>query len=200
MPKLLQLKTSLFANQGQSSQLSDAFVAAWQASRPGSTVTVRDFASDPVPHLDGAGFQAFLTAPAERSAEQAAKVAYSDTLIAELQAADVLVIGLPMYNLGIPSTLKAWIDHVARAGVTFRYTAEGPQGLLAGKQAYVFATRGGRYAGTAFDTQSDFVRNFLGFVGISDVQFVYAEGLNMGEDSKTAGLAGAQAELARLAA
>jgi len=200
MPKLLQLKTSLFANQGQSSQLSDAFVAAWQASRPGSTVTVRDFASDPVPHLDGAGFQAFLTAPAERSAEQAAKVAYSDTLIAELQAADVLVIGLPMYNLGIPSTLKAWIDHVARAGVTFRYTAEGPQGLLAGKQAYVFATRGGRYAGTAFDTQSDFVRNFLGFVGISDVQFVYAEGLNMGEESKTAGLTGAQAELARLAA
>ena len=200
MPKLLQLKTSLFANQGQSSQLSDAFVAAWQASRPGSTVTVRDFACDPVPHLDGAGFQAFLTAPAERSVEQAAKVAYSDTLIAELQAADVLVIGLPMYNLGIPSTLKAWIDHVARAGVTFRYTAEGPQGLLAGKQAYVFATRGGRYAGTAFDTQSDFVRNFLGFVGISDVQFVYAEGLNMGEDSKTAGLAGAQAELARLAA
>ncbi len=199
-PKLLQLKTSLFANQGQSSQLSDAFVAAWQASRPGSTVTVRDFASDPVPHLDGAGFQAFLTSPAERTAEQAAKVAYSDTLIAELQAADVLVIGLPMYNLGIPSTLKAWIDHVARAGITFRYTAEGPQGLLAGKQAYVFATRGGRYAGTAFDTQSDFVRNFLGFIGISDVQFVYAEGLNMGEESKTAGLAGAQSELARLAA
>lgn len=153
-----------------------------------------------MPHLDGAGFQAFLTPAVERTAEQAAKVAYSDTLISELQEADVLVIGLPMYNLGIPSTLKAWIDHVARAGVTFRYTANGPQGLLAGKKAYVFATRGGRYAGTAFDTQTDFVRNFLGFIGIGEVEFVYAEGLNMGEESKTAGLAGAHAELARIAA
>ncbi len=200
MQKLLQLKTSLFADQGQSSQLSDAFVAAWQAGRPGAEVTVRDFAVDAVPHLDGAGFQAFLTKPEERSAGQHAKVAYSDALIAELQAADVLVIGLPMYNLGVPSMLKAWIDHVARAGVTFRYTASGPQGLLSGKKAYVFATRGGRYAGTAFDTQTDFVRNFLGFIGIAEVEFVYAEGLNMGDESKTAGLAAAHAELARIAA
>ncbi len=200
MQKLLQLKTSLFADQGQSSQLSDAFVAAWQAARPGAEVTVRDFAVDAVPHLDGAGFQAFLTKPEERSAGQHAKVAYSDALIAELQAADVLVIGLPMYNLGVPSMLKAWIDHVARAGVTFRYTASGPQGLLSGKKAYVFATRGGRYAGTAFDTQTDFVRNFLGFIGIAEVEFVYAEGLNMGDESKTAGLAAAHAELARIAA
>lgn len=200
MPKLLQLKTSLFANQGQSSQLSDAFVTAWQLSHPGSMVSVRDLAVDPVPHLDGAGFQAFLSKPEERSAAQAAKVAYSDTLIGELQAADVLVIGLPMYNLGIPSTLKAWIDHIARAGVTFRYTANGPEGLLTGKKAYVFATRGGRYAGTAFDTQTDFVRNFLGFIGIAEVEFVYAEGLNMGEESKSAGLAGAHAELARMLA
>ena len=108
MPKLLQLKTSLFANHGQSSQLSDAFVAAWQVSRPGAQVTVRDFAVDPVPHLDGAGFQAFLAKPEERTAEQQAKAAYADALVAELQAADVLVIGLPMYNLGIPSMLKAW--------------------------------------------------------------------------------------------
>lgn len=200
MQKLLQLKTSLFSNQGQSSQLSDAFVAAWHASRPGSEVTLRDFAVDPVPHLDGAGFQAFLSKVEERTAEQQAKVAYSDALIAELQVADVLVIGLPMYNLGIPSTLKAWIDHVARAGVTFRYTATGPQGLLAGKKAYVFATRGGRYAGTAFDTQTDFVRNFLGFIGITDVEFVYAEGLNMGDESRTGSLTAAHSELARIAA
>lgn len=200
MPKLLQLKTSLFANQGQSSQLSDAFVAAWLASHPGSAVTIRDFAVDPVPHLDGAGFQAFLSKAEERTAEQQAKVAYSDALIAELQAADVLVIGLPMYNLGIPSTLKAWIDHVARAGVTFRYTANGPQGLLSGKKAYVFATRGGRYAGTAFDTQTDFVRNFLAFVGITDVEFVYAEGLNLGDESRSGSLAAAHSELERMAA
>ncbi len=200
MPKLLQIKTSLFANHGQSSQLSDAFVAAWQASRPGAQVTVRDFAVDPVPHLDGAGFQAFLSQPGERSAEQQAKIDYSDALIDELQAADVLVIGLPLYNLGVPSMLKSWIDHVARAGVTFRYTENGPQGLLFGKQAYVFATRGGRYAGTAFDTQTDFVRNVLGFIGIRDVEFVYAEGLNMGEESKATALQAAHAELARIAA
>lgn len=200
MQKLLQLKTSLFSNQGQSSQLSDAFVAAWHASHPGSEVTIRDFAVDPVPHLDGAGFQAFLSQAPERTADQQAKVDYSDTLIAELQAADVLVIGLPMYNLGIPSTLKAWIDHVARAGVTFRYTATGPQGLLTGKKAYVFATRGGRYAGTAFDTQTDFVRNFLGFIGITEVEFVYAEGLNMGEESRTSSLSTAHSELVRIAA
>ncbi len=200
MPKLLQLKTSLFANHGQSSQLSDAFVAAWQASRPGAQVTVRDFAVDPVPHLDGAGFQAFLSQPGARSAEQQAKIDYSDALIAELQAADVLVIGLPLYNLGVPSMLKSWIDHVARAGVTFRYTENGPQGLLFGKQAYVFATRGGRYAGTAFDTQTGFVRNVLGFIGIRDVEFVYAEGLNMGEESKATALQAAHAELARIAA
>ena len=200
MPKLLQLKTSLFANHGQSSQLSDAFVAAWQVSRPGAQVTVRDFAVDPVPHLDGAGFQAFLSQPGARSAEQQAKLDYSDALIAELQAADVLVIGLPLYNLGGPSMLKSWIDHVARAGVTFRYTENGPQGLLFGKQAYVFATRGGLDAGTAFDTQTDFVRNVLGFIGIRDVEFVYAEGLNMGEESKATALQAAHAELARIAA
>ncbi len=200
MQKLLQLKTSLFANQGQSSQLSDAFVAAWQASRPGSAVTVRDFAVDPVPHLDGAGFQAFLSKPEERTAGQRAKVAYSDRLIEELKSADVLVIGLPMYNLGMPSMLKAYFDHIARAGVTFRYTESGPKGLLADKKVYVFATRGGRYAGTPFDTQTDYVRNFLGLIGISDVEFVYAEGLSMGEESKGASLAGAHAELARIAA
>ena len=200
MPKLLQIKTSLFANQGQSSQLSDAFVAAWQASRPAEQITVRDFASAPIPHLDGAGFQAFLSQPGERSAEQQATVALSDTLIGELQAADVLVIGLPMYNLGVPSTLKSWFDHIARAGITFRYTANGPQGLLTGKKAYVFATRGGRYAGTAFDTQTDYVRNFLGFIGITEVEFVYAEGLNMGDDSRSSSLAAAQSELARIAA
>lgn len=200
MKKLLQIKTSLFANQGQSSLLSDAFVTAWQASHPGAHVTVRDFAVAPIPHLDGAGFQAFLSQPGERSPEQEAKVAFSDTLIAELQAADVLVIGLPMYNLGVPSTLKAWFDQIARAGITFRYTANGPQGLLSGKKAYVFATRGGRYAGTTFDTQTDFVRNFLGFIGISDVEFVYAEGLNMGDDSRNNSLAAAQSELARIAA
>lgn len=200
MTTLLQLKASIFADQGQSSQLSNAFVAAWRASHPDATVTVRDLARDPVPHLDAERFQAFLAQPEARDERQQAAVACSDALIAELQAADVIVLGLPMYNLGIPSILKTWIDHVTRAGITFRYTENGPQGLLAGKKAYVFAARGGKYAGTSFDTQTDYVRNFFGFIGITDVEFVYAEGLNMGEESKLAGLASANLALASLAA
>ena len=112
----------------------------------------------------------------------------------------MLLIGLPMYNFGVPSTLKAYFDHVARAGITFRYTEHGPQGLLSGKKAYVVATRGGRHAGTALDTQSAFVRHFLGFIGITEVEFIYAEGLNLGDDSKAAGLAEAHVALTRLAA
>ena len=200
MKKLLQLKSSLFAHHSQSSQLSDKFVAGLKAKHPAAEITTRDLAADPVPHLDGATFQAFITKPEERNEDQQACVDFSDSLIDELKAADVLVIGLPMYNLGVPSTLKAYFDHVARAGETFRYTANGPQGLLENKKVYVLATRGGIYAGTAFDTQSDYVRNFLGFIGITDVEFIYAEGLNMGEDSKAAALRAAHEAVARLAA
>jgi FMN-dependent NADH-azoreductase len=127
-------------------------------------------------------------------------VAYSDALIEELKSADTLVLGLPMYNFGIPSTLKAYFDHIARAGVTFRYTDKGAVGLLTGKRAVVFASRGGRYAGTPLDTQTGYVRDFLRFIGIEDVEFVYAEGLAMGEETKAAALAGARRELQRLAA
>ena len=200
MTTLLQLKTSLFADNSQSNQLSDAFVERWLDAQPGGRSVTRDLAAQPVPHLDQATFQAFLTPPEARDAEQSARAARSDELIAELQAADVLLIGLPMYNFGVPSTLKAYFDHVARAGITFRYTEHGPQGLLSGKKAYVVATRGGRHAGTAFDTQSTFVRHFLGFIGITEVEFIYAEGLNLGDDSKAAGLAEAHVALARLAA
>lgn len=199
MRKLLQLKTSLFSDHGESSRLSDAFVTAWRERYPDAEIVTRDFASDPVPHLDGEGFQAFLTKPDDRNTEQRVKVAYSDGLIEELKAADAIVIGLPMYNLGIPSMLKAYFDHIARAGITFRYTETGPQGLLSGKRAYIFAARGGHYVGTPFDTQTDYVRNILGFVGITDVEFVYAEGLNMGKESKEAGLRAAHTELAQIA-
>ena len=200
MSTLLQLNTSLFSGNGQSSQLADQFVAAWKAANPDASVIARDLASDPVPHLDAARFMSFLAKPEERSAEQAAVAAFSDALIDELRQADVLVIGLPMYNLGVPSTLKSYFDHIARAGATFKYTETGPKGLLEGKKAYVFATRGGRYAGTPLDSQTDYVRIFLGFIGITDVEFIYAEGLNMGDEAKSNALASAQRELEKLAA
>src|SRR5882757_5267179 len=200
MKTLLQIRASLFSDNGQSSQLADRFVDNWRKTYPEGRVIVRDLALEPVPHLDAARFGALLAKPEDRTGEQAAVVAYSDRLIAELKSADVIVLGLPMYNFGVPSTLKAYFDHVARVGVTFRYTEKGPVGLITGKRAYVFAARGGLYAGTPMDTQTSYVRDFLRFLGIADVEFVYAEGLNISPQSKEAGLAKALVEIERLAA
>lgn len=200
MSTLLQLNTSIFSSGGQSSRLADQFVAAWRAQNPKGEVILRDLGRDPVPHLDAGRFQSFSAKPGERNAEQRAVVAYSDTLVGELKRAQVIVLGLPMYNFGVPSTLKAYFDHIARAGVTFRYSDNGSVGLLTGKKAYVFAARGGVYAGTALDTQTGYVRDFLRFVGIEDVEFIYAEGLNINEASKQAGLAQARGAIERLSA
>jgi len=197
---LLQINASIFSNHGQSTRLADEFVAAWRASNPGAKVIVRNLAEETVPHLDADRFGAFLAKPGERSVEQQAVVEYSDALIDELKRADVLVLGLPMYNFGVPSTLKAYIDHIARAGATFKYTEKGPVGLLIGKKAYVFATRGGLYAGTPLDTQTAYVRDMLRFLGIDDVEFVYAEGLAIGAERKAAALSQAQRAIERLAA
>jgi len=200
MTTLLQINASIHADHGQSSQLATQFVQAFSHGHPDSRIVLRDLAADTVPHLSAERFAAFLSKPDERSAAQNDVVAYSDTLIAELKQADVIVLGLPMYNFGVPSQLKAYFDHIARAGETFRYTANGPVGLLTGKKAYVFAARGGLYAGTALDTQTSYVRDFLRFVGIEDIEFVYAEGLHLGAETKAAGLARAAAQIERLAA
>jgi FMN-dependent NADH-azoreductase len=201
MTTLLQINASINHDNSQSSRLADQFVAAFRDSHPGAKIVTRHVAaSEPVPHLDAERFGALIAPPEVRSAAQHAVVAYSDTLINELQRADVIVLGLPMYNFGVPSQLKAYFDHIARAGVTFKYSDKGPVGLLTGKKAYVFAARGGLYAGTPLDTQTSYVRDFLRFVGISDVEFVYAEGLNVSPQSKEAGLAKAASEIARLAA
>ena len=195
---LLQINASIFSNHGQSTRLADEFVAAWRAGNPGAKVVVRNLADDTVPHLDAERFGAFLAKAGERSSEQQAVVDYSDALIDELKRADVIVLGLPMYNFGVPSTLKAYIDHIARAGETFKYTDKGPVGLLTGKKAYVFATRGGLYAGTPLDTQTAYVRDMLRFLGIDDVEFVYAEGLAINAEQKAAALSKAQRAIERL--
>lgn len=195
MATLLQINTSLFSTEGQSSRLADEFQARWRRAHPEGRVIVRDLAAEPVPHLDAARFGAFSTPAADRSPEQQALAAYSDQLVDELRLADELVLGLPMYNFGVPSTLKAWFDHVARAGITFRYTSDGPKGLLGGRKATILATRGGRYAGTALDTQSAYVRDFLNFLGIDEVSFVYAEGLAMGDEPRQRALSEAHTSL-----
>ena len=198
MRTLLHIDTSLFSARGESSRLAQAFVERWRESHPEAAIIKRDLSTDPVPHLDAVGFQGFLAKPVDRTDAQNAIVAYSDALIAELERADVIALGLPFYNFGIPSTLKAYFDHIARAGVTFRYSERGPVGLLTGKKAFVFAARGGRYRDTAHDTQTAYVREFLKFVGIEDVRFVYAEGLALGQEPKQLALAQAHAAIAAL--
>ena len=194
MKTILQLNTSILSSNGESSRLANEFVAQLEADE----VIVRDLANDPVPHLNAERFGAFLAKPEARTLKQDAIVAYSDGLIGELKKADTLVLGLPMYNFGVPSTLKACIDHVARAGVTFKYTATGPVGLLTGKKLYVLATRGGLYEGTPRDTQTAYVREFFAFVGITDVEFVYAEGLAISDASREAALSKARNSIERL--
>ena len=197
MKTLLQIKSSLFSESGQSSRLAERFVVAWKRAHAGGEVIVRDLAVDPVPHLDALRFGAFMAK--ERTPEQQAIIEYSDRLIDELRRADIVVLGLPMYNLGVPSMLKAYFDHVARASVTFRYTVNGPAGMLHNKKAFVFAARGGMYQGTALDTQTPYVRNLLGFLGISDVEFVHAEGLALSEERKRVALAQAEKSIDGLA-
>src|ERR1700734_1498011 len=201
MTTLLQINASINTGNGQSSQLANQFVAAFRTRHPEAKIVVRDVAAaESVPHLNAERFGAFITTPEKRNDAQHAVVAYSDALIEELKQADVIGVGLPMYNFGVPSQLKAYFDHIARAGVTFKYTEKGPVGQLTGKKVYVFATRGGLYAGTSLDTQTGYVRDFLAFLGMNDMQFVYAEGLAVSPESREAGLAKAAAEIASLAA
>jgi FMN-dependent NADH-azoreductase len=201
MTTLLQINASINNDNSQSSRLANQFVESFRRRHADARVIVRDVAAaDPVPHLTSERFGAFITKAEERSAAQHAVVAYSDALIEEIKQADVVVIGLPMYNFGVPSQLKAYFDHIARAGVTFAYTEKGPMGKLTGKKVYVFAARGGLYSGSPLDTQTGYVRDFLAFLGMTDVQFVYAEGLAISPESKEAGLAKAAAHIAQLAA
>ena len=198
MSTLLYVQTSLYGAQGASSQLAERFVAEWLSNNPAGRVIKRDLAADPAPHLTAERFQAFNTPAEARTPEQQAIVAYSDALIDELRSADTVVLGVPMYNFSVPSTLRTYFDHIARAGVTFRYTSAGPEGLLAGRRAYVFVTRGGVY-GEAADTQVPYLRQFLGFIGIQS-EFVFAEGLGLGEESRKKSLAVARAQIAELTA
>ncbi len=192
---ILQINGSARSEGANSTRLATDIVARLRAANPAATVVVRDLARSPAPIVDEAALGALFTPAEQRTAEQATRVAASDALIAEIQAADVVVIGVPMYNFTISAQLKNWIDAIARAGVTFRYTENGPEGLLKGKKVILAFARGGRYRGTAADTQTPYLQTVLGFVGMTDVRLVYAEGLNMGEEAATQGFAEAAAEI-----
>ncbi|MVW76199.1 FMN-dependent NADH-azoreductase [Pseudomonas xionganensis] len=199
MSQILVIESSARKQGSVSRQLTEQFIAHWQAAHPGDQIKVRDLAVDQVPHLDGNLLGGWMTPAEQQSEAERAALALSNTLTDELLAADVLVLAAPMYNFAIPSTLKAWLDHVLRAGVTFKYGEQGPEGLLQGKRAFVLTARGGVYAGTGLDHQEPYLRQALGFIGIEDVQFIHAEGLNMGGEFQQQGLAKAQAQLAAVA-
>jgi FMN-dependent NADH-azoreductase len=145
--------------------------------------------------LDETALQALFTSAEQRTPEQVARVALDDALIAEIQSADVVVLGVPMYNFGVPTQLKSWIDAISRSQVTFRYTEQGPEGLLKGKKVYVVLTRGGLYRNTPNDTQTPYLKTLFGFLGMTDVQFMYAEGLTMGPEAQQTALASAQQQI-----
>jgi FMN-dependent NADH-azoreductase len=192
---ILQINSSARPDNSQSSRLASAIVERLQGANTGAQVTLRDLGRTPHPALDEAALGALFTPADKRSAEQAARVALDDGLIAELQAADAIVLGVPMYNFGVPTQLKNWIDAVARAGTTFKYTDKGPVGLVQNKKVYVALTRGGLYRNTPADTQVPYLKTLLSFLGMTDVQFIYAEGLAMGPEAEQKALASARTQI-----
>ena len=197
--KILQINSSARSAGANSTRLADAVTTRLKAANPSAVVELRDLAAHPHPVLDEAALGALFTPAEQRSPEQAARVALDDALIAQLQSADAIVLGVPMYNFGVPVQLKTWIDAIARAGVTFRYTENGPEGLVKGKKVYVALARGGVYRDTPADSQVPYLKGVLGFLGMTDVEFIYAEGLAMGPEAADKAFADAEAAIAALA-
>ncbi len=204
MTTILYLNSSVRSTGSVSRQLSGEFIEKLKVAHPGAQVVTRDLAAHPLPHLSESMVGAYFTPPEQRSDEQKQLIKQSDEVVAELMAADIVVVGAPMYNFSVSSTLKSWIDHVARAGVTFKYTETGPVGLVHGKKFVIFTSRAGVYSSgpaQAMDFQETYLRGVLGFLGITDVSFVSAEGLAMGDEAVNSALAnGRQAMDALIAA
>ena len=203
MASLLHINSSVRQNGSLSRQLGAEFVAKWQEANPSGTVVTRDLATSPVPHLTEQMMGAYFTPAEQRNADQAHTIKTSDALVDELLAADTIVIGAPMYNFSVTSGLKAWIDHVARAGRTFKYGANGPEGLVSGKKVYVFVASGGVYSegpAAAYDHVTTYLRSVLGFLGMTDVTFIVAEGVAMGEEAVAAAIAKSRTSIAAIAA
>jgi FMN-dependent NADH-azoreductase len=197
MPTLLRLDSSLYSSHGTSSQLTALFTKQWVQARPDTDVIHRDLSLSPPPHLDAEHMEALATEVSRRTLRQQELVAAADILIQEVRQADTLVIGLPLYNFGIPSTLKAWFDHICRAGDTFSYAESGPVGTLGGRRVFALSTRGDRVSKSGKDPQTDHVRAMLNFLGMNDVSFIYADGLTIDEECRAAGMAAAKNRIAQ---
>jgi FMN-dependent NADH-azoreductase len=198
--KTLIIKSSILGDNSHTKELVDHLVARIQKADPAGTITVRDLGTEPIPYLDGAVIGALFTPADARSDVQKHIVAASDALIAELKGADRVVFAVPVYNFSLPAQFKSYIDAVARAGETFRYTPEGvPEGLVKGKEVIVLTARGGKAEGTSADTLRPYLRQILGFLGMTSVTFIAAEGMAMGAEAATAGVAQARQRIDALA-
>ena len=196
MNNILIVTSSALGAQSASKRIADEYETLLRLVHPDAVVVRRDVGAEPIPHLTAETVGAIRGAADNEAALRT--LALSDALVGELQAADLIVIASPMYNFGISSTLKTWFDHVLRAGVTFRYTENGPEGLLKGKKAVVIESRGGFYSdgpAATMDSQEGHLRGMLGFMGVDDVTFVRAEKLAFGPDAAEASIAGAVAAL-----
>jgi len=200
MTSLLKINSSMFSQNGVSSRLVDEIEKQLTKKYLDLNIITRDLAKDAVPHLDSEWINAISTAKENRDLQQHKKADYSDRLIEEVKQADILLIAAPMYNFSVPSVLKAWFDHIARAGVTFKYTDNGPVGLLKNKTVYLITTRGGIHKDLPSDTQIPFIFNFLNFIGISNIKTVYAEGLNLSGDYREKSITQAQHDISELVA
>ncbi|HEV2675686.1 MAG TPA: FMN-dependent NADH-azoreductase [Aliidongia sp.] len=203
MSQILYVTASARGAASHSTQVATALVAKLQAERPDATLVTHDFATNPLPHVGEDYVLGRTLAPELRSPTQASAVAASDALIAELFATDVIVIATPMYNFGIPSTLKAWIDHLVRVGHTFAYGANGAEGLVKGKKVYIVAARGGLYLEgpmTAYNFQDAYLKTVLGFIGITDVEVIPVEGISFGPEAAEKSVAAALGQVSALAA
>jgi len=198
MTQVLAITASPMPDTSVTNQLVAQFVDGWTASHPQTETTWRDVGLNPPPHIDAKTIGAFYTPEDSRTDDQADVIRLSDTLVAELERADLIVIGSPMHNFTISSGLKTWIDHVTRVGRTFKYTDEGPRGLLEGKKVFVLTARGGDYSQSGpvhhLDHQAPYLKTALGFIGLDDVTFVHAQGIAKGDDGRRA----AEREIERL--
>lgn len=193
MNNVLVLKSSILADNSQTNQLSDYFVS----KLADKNVVIRDLAANPLPHFDATAATALRGQPT--SAEENALLALSDELVTEIKKADTLIINAPMYNFHIPTQLKSYFDFIARPRVTFQYTEKGPEGLLKGKKAVVLVAFGGFHQNQPTDLVTSYMKTILGFVGITDVQFVYVEGIGFGPEAIEKAQVQAKAEIDKIA-
>ncbi|MNQ27754.1 FMN-dependent NADH-azoreductase [Pseudomonas sp. Irchel s3b6] len=194
--KLLHIDSSILGDNSASRQLSKGVVQAWTAAEPDTVVTYRDLSSDAISHFSAATLVAAGTPAELRDAAQQHEADLSASTLAEFLAADAVVIAAPMYNFTIPTQLKAWFDRIAVAGQTFRYTEAGPEGLCGNKKVVVVSTSGGLHAGQATGVgHEDYLKVMLGFMGITDVEFVRAQGLSYGEEVRAKAMNDAQAHI-----